>query len=77
MSQHLPALRPVKVLKALPRAGFYVHPIKGSHDFLKHSDRPDLRVPLEDTQLVRASHVIALVDYVQQVSGQALDGLAG
>ena len=36
----------------------------------------DLRVPLEDTQIVRASHVIALVDYVQQVSVQALDGLA-
>ena len=41
-----------------------------------HSRWQELRVPLEDTQGVRASHVITLVDYVQQVSAQAVDGLA-
>jgi predicted RNA binding protein YcfA (HicA-like mRNA interferase family) len=46
MSRHLPALRPAKVLKALQRAGFYIHHTKGSHHFLKHPDRPGVRVTL-------------------------------
>lgn len=37
---------------------------------------PDLHVRLEDAQNVQASDVITLVDYVQQVSVQAVDGLA-
>jgi predicted RNA binding protein YcfA (HicA-like mRNA interferase family) len=46
MSQHLPALTANKVLRALQRGGFSVHHIKGSHYYLKHSDRPELRVTL-------------------------------
>lgn len=42
----LPALRPVVVLRALQRAGFYIHHTKGSHYFLKHPDKPQLRVTL-------------------------------
>lgn len=37
---------------------------------------PDLSVRLEDAQNVQASDVISLVDYVQQVSVHAVDGLA-
>lgn len=37
---------------------------------------PDMGVQLEDAQNVRASDVIALVNHVQQVSVQAVDGLA-
>lgn len=37
---------------------------------------PDLRVRFEDAQQVQASHVIALVERVQQVSVESLDGLA-
>jgi hypothetical protein len=37
---------------------------------------PDLHVRLEDAQSVQASDVITLVDYVQQVSVHAVDGLA-
>jgi len=37
---------------------------------------PDLHVRLEDAQNVQASDVITLVDYVQQVSVQAVDGLS-
>lgn len=37
---------------------------------------PHLHVRLEDVQQVRASDVITLVDYVQQVSVEAVDGLA-
>ena len=36
----------------------------------------DLSVRLEDLQNVRASHVKALVDHAQQVSVEAVDGLA-
>jgi predicted RNA binding protein YcfA (HicA-like mRNA interferase family) len=55
MSQHFPALRPTKVLKVLLRAGFYIHHTKGSHHFLKHPEKPELRVtiPMHNTELKR------------------------
>ena len=37
---------------------------------------PDVQVALEDAQRVQASDVAALVDHVQQVSIEALDGVA-
>ena len=37
---------------------------------------PDLQLRFEDAQHVRANHVIALVERVQQVSVESLDGLA-
>ena len=46
MSQRLPALTPAKVLRALKKAGFYIHHTKGSHHVLKHADKPHLRVTL-------------------------------
>jgi len=36
----------------------------------------DLQVRLEDLQNVRAAHVMSLVDHAQQVSIEAIDGLA-
>jgi hypothetical protein len=36
----------------------------------------DLSVRLDDIQTVRSDHVIALVDHAQQVSVEAVDGLA-
>ena len=55
MSQHLPPLRPATVLKALLRAGFYIHHTKGSHHFLKHPNKPELRVsiPMHNADLKR------------------------
>jgi predicted RNA binding protein YcfA (HicA-like mRNA interferase family) len=44
MSRQLPALKAAKVLRALERAGFYVHHTKGSHYYLKHPGKPELRV---------------------------------
>lgn len=44
MSQRLPSVKPKEVIRALRRAGFFVHHITGSHYFLKHPGRPDLRV---------------------------------
>lgn len=44
MSQRLPALKPREVLRALQRAGFFVHHTTGSHYILKHPHKPALRV---------------------------------
>jgi predicted RNA binding protein YcfA (HicA-like mRNA interferase family) len=44
MSAKLPALKPRVVLRALQRAGFFVHHTSGSHHILKHSDKPGFRV---------------------------------
>ncbi len=44
MSRRLPSLTPKEVLRALQRAGFFVHHTSGSHYILKHPDRPILRV---------------------------------
>jgi predicted RNA binding protein YcfA (HicA-like mRNA interferase family) len=46
VSQRLPALKPREVLRALERAGFFVHHASGSHYVLKHPDNPALRVTL-------------------------------
>jgi predicted RNA binding protein YcfA (HicA-like mRNA interferase family) len=44
MGQRLPAVKPKEVIRALERAGFFVHHATGSHYILKHPDRPLLRV---------------------------------
>ena len=44
MSSPLPALPPRKVLRALKRAGFFVHHTTGSHYILKHPANTALRV---------------------------------
>jgi len=42
----LPALKPKKVLKALLRAGFYIHHQTGSHVQLRHPQKLHLRVTI-------------------------------
>lgn len=42
--RRLPALRPQKVIRALERAGFFVHRVSGSHHVLRHVDDSRLRV---------------------------------
>jgi predicted RNA binding protein YcfA (HicA-like mRNA interferase family) len=44
MGQHFPAVKPKEVIRALQRAGFFVHHTTGSHYILKHPERPQLRV---------------------------------
>jgi predicted RNA binding protein YcfA (HicA-like mRNA interferase family) len=46
MSVRLPAVKPKEVLRALRRAGFFIHHTSGSHHVLKHPDRPHLRVTI-------------------------------
>jgi predicted RNA binding protein YcfA (HicA-like mRNA interferase family) len=41
--RRLPALSADQVVRALERAGFSVHRIKGSHHHLRHPDRPQAR----------------------------------
>ncbi len=44
MSSPLPALKPRRVLRALKRAGFFIHHTTGSHHILKHPSSAALRV---------------------------------
>jgi predicted RNA binding protein YcfA (HicA-like mRNA interferase family) len=46
MSERLPALKPKEVLRALKKAGFFVHHQTGSHCILKHPHNPARRVTL-------------------------------
>ena len=55
MSRHFPALKPKEVIRALLRAGFFIHHISGSHYILKHPAGPGLRVtvPYHNKELKR------------------------
>jgi len=55
MSTRLPAVKPKGVLRALGRAGFFIHHTSGSHHVLKHPAKPHLRVtvPFHNKDLKR------------------------
>jgi predicted RNA binding protein YcfA (HicA-like mRNA interferase family) len=55
VASSLPALKPAKVLWTLQRLGFYIHHIKGSHHYLKHPDKPEVRatIPVHGSDLKR------------------------
>jgi predicted RNA binding protein YcfA (HicA-like mRNA interferase family) len=40
----LPVVAPRQLIRALQKAGFFVHHVRGSHYYLKHPDYPALRV---------------------------------
>jgi predicted RNA binding protein YcfA (HicA-like mRNA interferase family) len=40
MTPRLPALRPSQVIRALERAGFFLHHATGSHHYFKHPEKP-------------------------------------
>ena len=63
-------LRPLGVLSLVSVAGGIFAKVRFRGGW------PDLHVRLEDAQEVQARDVISLVDYVQQVSVHAVDGLA-
>jgi len=50
-------------MRVLQRAGFYVHHIKGSHYFLKHREKPFLRVtvPVHHGDLKRRT-LLSIID---------------
>jgi predicted RNA binding protein YcfA (HicA-like mRNA interferase family) len=53
----LPVVRPRQLIRALERAGFFVHHIRGSHHYLRHPDRPSLliTVPVHTRDLKRGT----------------------
>lgn len=63
MSQRLPSLKPREVLRAVTRAGFFVHHVSGSHYILKHPDQPARRVtlPFHNKDLKRGT-LLAIID---------------
>lgn len=40
----LPSVNATRLIRALQRAGFFVHHVTGGHYVLKHPDRPALRI---------------------------------
>jgi predicted RNA binding protein YcfA (HicA-like mRNA interferase family) len=40
----LPSVNAARLIRALQRAGFFVHHTTGSHYVLKHPDRPAVRI---------------------------------
>ncbi|MEW6777428.1 MAG: type II toxin-antitoxin system HicA family toxin [Bdellovibrionota bacterium] len=62
MSPRLPSLTAKQVLRALLRAGFYVHHQVGSHATLKHPSDPRKRVtvPMHARELPRGT-LLAIV----------------
>jgi len=56
MSPRLPALRPREVIRALERAGFFLHHATGSHHYFKHADKPGrlVTVPVHPGDLKRS-----------------------
>ncbi len=53
----LPVVRPRQLIRALERAGFFVHHIRGSHHYLRHPERPGLMitVPYHNRDLKRGT----------------------
>jgi predicted RNA binding protein YcfA (HicA-like mRNA interferase family) len=53
----LPVVRPRQLIRALERAGFFVHHIRGSHYYLRHPDRPGVlvTVPYHSRDLKRGT----------------------
>jgi predicted RNA binding protein YcfA (HicA-like mRNA interferase family) len=53
----LPVVRPRQLIRALERAGFVVHHVRGSHYYLRHPEKPGLLVtiPYHNRDLKRAT----------------------
>jgi predicted RNA binding protein YcfA (HicA-like mRNA interferase family) len=53
----LPVVRPRQLIRALERAGFFVHHIRGSHHYLRHPEKPGVlvTVPYHNRDLKRAT----------------------
>ena len=53
----LPVVRPRQLIRALERAGFFVHHIRGSHHYLQHPEKPGVlvTVPFHNRDLKRGT----------------------
>jgi mRNA interferase HicA len=57
MKQPLPSVQSKQAIRALKRAGFFIHRVSGSHYILKHPAKPTLRVtvPYHNRDLKRGT----------------------
>ena len=55
MSPKLPAITPRKIIRALQRAGFFIHHQTGSHITLKHPDGRRAVVPFHRKDLKKST----------------------
>ena len=53
----IPVVTSRQLIRALLRAGFFVHHVRGSHHYLKHPDKPGLlvSVPFHNRDLKRGT----------------------
>lgn len=74
MSQRLPALKPRQVIRALQRAGFFIHHSSGSHYILKFPEKPTLRVtiPFHNRDLKRKT-LASIIEQAGYTEEQFLD----
>jgi predicted RNA binding protein YcfA (HicA-like mRNA interferase family) len=74
MTVRLPALKPRQVIRALERAGFFVHHVSGGHYALRHRRKLDLRVTIAYHN--RDLHPKTLRAIIRQ-AGMTVDEFAG
>lgn len=74
MTRRLPAVNPKEVIRALERAGFVLHRVKGSHHYLKHPDRPNVvvNVPYHGKDLRRGT-LHAIIEHAGLTIEEFLD----
>jgi len=55
VSPKLPRITGAEIIRALRRAGWYIHYQHGSHVYLKHSDYPHMRitVPVHAGEIIK------------------------
>jgi predicted RNA binding protein YcfA (HicA-like mRNA interferase family) len=53
----LPVATPRQLIRALERAGFFLHHVRGSHHYLRHPDKPGIlvTVPYHNRDLKRGT----------------------
>ena len=68
----IPVVTSRQLIRALLRAGFFVHHVRGSHHYLKHPDKPGLlvSVPFHSRDLKRGT-----VGAILRQAGIAVDEL--
>ena len=64
MGSELPRIVGAKVIQALRRAGWYVDYQHGSHVYLRHPDRPNMRVtvPVHSREVIKPKTLQSILE---------------
>lgn len=64
MSPKLPRITGIKVIRALRRANWFVQYQHGSHVYLRHPDRPDMRVtvPVHSGEVIKPKTLQSILE---------------